>query len=205
MFRRRATTWTLAVSGACLAVALSVGLAVASGGGSGGGTTLSPSAAKQQYLDWLQQQRAQDLAGPAAPKNIVPSFAPCSPQPLPTAGLDNNSVQVGPGSYDTFVTSNQWTGPISGSTQQSFVVWAGITGTQASTPGVPAVAVSVRSLSADGCTVTLTRVGTFTVPQATGAASITAVNGPWVSLRTSAGGVSYFNLSSDQFSTTTSA
>jgi hypothetical protein len=43
------------------------------------------------------------------------------------------------------------------------------------------------------------------MPQATGAASITTVNGTWVSLRTSAGAVSYFNLSSDQFSATAPA
>ena len=62
------------------------------------------------------------------PAGYVPTFAPCAPIVLPTMGINNSPVQVGPGSWDDFVTANQWTGPVGSSRSESYVVWAGATG-----------------------------------------------------------------------------
>jgi hypothetical protein len=166
------------------------------------GDTGDTAAAKQQYQALLQQGYSQDQAAIPAPKaaaGVLPSFAPCSPEALPSAGIDNSPVQVGPDSYEAFVTSNQWTGPVATAASPAYVVWAGVTGENASPPGIPAVVVDVRTLSPDGCTVTTAEVGTFTEPVATGPLSITSVQGTWVYLQTPNGVPFYFNLATDQF------
>jgi hypothetical protein len=94
---------------------------------------------------------------------------------LPTAGIDNSAVQVGPGSWDDFVASNQWTGPVASSAHESYVVWAGATGDAAKPPGVPAVAVDVVSIGADGCSTQTTHYEVFTYRLAAGPLEITSV------------------------------
>jgi hypothetical protein len=162
--------------------------------------------AKQQYVALLQQGYAQDQDGVPAPKDVAgsvpPSLPACSPEPLPSAGINDGAVQFGAGSYETFITSNQWTGPVAASTSSAYVVYAGMTGESAATADVPAIEVDIRTLSPDGCTVTTAQVGTFTEPKAVNKFTITSVQGVWVFLETPNGVPFYFNLDTDQFSTT---
>jgi hypothetical protein len=128
------------------------------------------------------------------PAGYVPTFAPCAPIVLPTMGIDNSSVQVGPGSWDDFVTANQWTGPVGSSSTESYVVWAGATGDAAVPPGVPAVAVDIRTVGSDGCSTQTTVVGVFTDGPARGPLEITSVRDGLVYLSARSGSPVAFSL-----------
>jgi hypothetical protein len=137
--------------------------------------------------------------GTPAPKNIVPSFPPCSPYALPTPGVNSAPVQVGPDSWDDFVTSNQWTGPVNGSSDESYVVWAGMTGQDGNPPNTPAVAVALRSLSSDHCATTQSAIRTFTI-SAPGSLRIISASAGSVILEAANSDQQYsFNLTSDGF------
>ena len=136
-----------------------------------------------------------------APKGLgPPSFPPCSPVVAPTPGIDNRDVQVGPDSWENFVTSDQWMGPKDGSSVHWYHVWAGTTGEAVVPPHVPAVWVDLITVSPDRCTINPTTVGDFTNAGARGALSITSVQGSWVSLRATDGQRFYFDLATDHFS-----
>jgi hypothetical protein len=109
-------------------------------------------------------------------------------------GIDNNPVQVGPGSWDDFVTANQWTGPVGSSPTESYVVWAGATGDAAAPPGVPAVAVDIRTVGSDGCSTQTTAVGVFTDAPARGPLKITSVRDGLVYLSARSGSPVAFSL-----------
>jgi hypothetical protein len=136
------------------------------------------------------QQSASDRAAPVAtkpPEGYVPSFAACARIALPTAGIDDSAIQVGPDSWIQFVTTNQWTGPVGSSNTESYVVWAGATGNAAAPPGVPAVVVAVRTIGSDGCSTQTTEVGTYADRSAAGPLRITSVTGGIVYLRAPSG------------------
>lgn len=189
----------VALGAAAAAIAVGVAIARAAVPGSGPGVT-----AQQPYQAQLAQAHAADRAASPAPKSpqTPPSFAPCSPEALPTAGIDDSSTQVGPGSWETFVTTNQWTGPVAGGGSSAYVLWAGVTGESAPAPGLPAVAVDIRTLSSDGCTVTTRPVGIFTEHRTSGTLAVISVQGDWVSLRSPDGAPLYFDLATDRFTAT---
>jgi hypothetical protein len=112
--------------------------------------------------------------------------------------LDNSPVQVGPDSWDVFVTSNQWLGPVNGSTLRWYSVWAGATGDAATTPGVAALWVNITSLDADMCSTSTQTIGQFTDRGAKGSFRITEVSGSSVYLKNGADDA-VFNLASDTF------
>jgi|GEM_PF-4222970 len=141
---------------------------------------------------------ASPSATPAPKGGPPPSFSPCAPIATPKLGLDNSSVQVGPDSWDVFVTSNQWLGPVNGSTFRWYSVWAGTTGDAATAPGVAAVWVNITSLGSDLCTTNTHTVGQFTDSGAKGSFRITAVSGSSVYLKNGAD-ETVFNLTSDTF------
>jgi hypothetical protein len=146
--------------------------------------------------------RAAVAASPSptpAPKGgPSPSFSPCAPIATPRLGLDNSPVQVGPDSWDVFVTSNQWLGPLDGSTVRWYSVWAGTTGDAATAPGVAAVWVDITSLGSYSCSTNTHTVGQFTDRGAKGSFRITAVSGSSVYLKNGAD-KAVFNLTSDTF------
>ena len=113
-------------------------------------------------------------------------------------GLDNSPVQVGPDSWDVFVTSNQWLGSVNGSTVRWYSVWAGTTGDAATAPGVAAVWVNITSLGSDLCSTNTHTVGQFTDRGAKGSFRITAVSGSSVYLSNGPDRV-VFNLVDDRF------
>lgn len=135
---------------------------------------------------------------PAPKGGPPPSFPPCAPIATPTMGLDNSPVQVGPDSWDVFVTSNQWLGPVDGSTVRWYSVWAGTTGDAATPPGVAAVWVNITSLGSDLCSTNTHTVGQFTDRGAKGSFRITAVSGSSVYLSNGPDRV-VFNLVDDRF------
>src|SRR5579864_6484820 len=95
-----------------------------------------------------------------APRNSTPpSFPPCVPIATATPGTNHGGLQVGPDSWEDFITSNQWIGPNNGSRLSWYHVYAGMTGEAATPPHVPAVWVVRATLSTDGCTTNLATVG----------------------------------------------
>jgi hypothetical protein len=138
----------------------------------------------------------------AAPKNSTPpSFPPCPPITTATPGINNSGVQVGPDSWEDFITSNQWIGPKNGSRLNWYHVYAGMTGEAATPPHVPAVWVDLTTLSTDGCTINVATIGDFTDRSAGGTLSITSVENEWVHLESASGAQFSFDLTSDRFST----
>ena len=137
-----------------------------------------------------------------APKVPETSFPPCVPGPTPSPGIKNGGVQVGPDSYDDFVTSDQWIGPKPGSSLSLYQVFAGVTGDQATPPGVPAVWVDVITFSSDRCSTTGTTIGDFLDATAGGPLTITSVAVPLVYLRSAKGTMLFFNLVTHRFATT---
>lgn len=135
---------------------------------------------------------------PAPKGGTPPSFSPCAPVATPPLGLDNSRVQVGPDSWDVFVTSNQWLGPVGGSTVRWYNVWAGTTGDASASPGVAAVWVNITSLGSDLCSTTTHTVGEFTDRGSKGSFRITTVSGSRVYLRN---GIeeAVFSLTTDTF------
>jgi hypothetical protein len=153
---------------------------------------------------------SQALATPPAespaPKIAAsPSFAPCPPVVTATPGINSGAVQVGPDSWETFVTSNQWIGPKNGSATTWYHVYAGRTGEAATPPDVASIWVDMTTLSSDQCSINPLTVGDFTDPGAQGALSITSVQDLWVYLRAADGQRIYFNLGTDRFSTSAPA
>ncbi len=140
----------------------------------------------------------QPSTTPAPKGGPSPSFSPCAPIPTPRQGLDSSPVQVGPDSWDVFVTSNQWLGPVADSTVRWYGVWAGTTGDAATTPGVAAVWVDITSLGPDLCSTTTRTVGQFTDRGAKGTFQITKVSGSHVYLKNGADKV-VFSLTGDTF------
>jgi hypothetical protein len=199
--KRLTLHWSIGASAVLILTAgAAVGVVVAA---SSPGT---PSSANQ-ILAQKQQQLAQEqetmAAAPRAtkpPAGYVPSFAPCSPVPLPTAGIDDSAVQVGPSSWDVFQTSNQWTGPVTGASGSIETVWAGMTGDQASPPNVPAVEIRVSTWSSDGCTVISGAPELYTYPAATGPLTIEAVQDGALTLHTAAGLAIDFSAADGSFS-----
>jgi hypothetical protein len=141
---------------------------------------------------------ASPSSTPAPKGGPSPSFSPCAPIATPRLGLDNSPAQVGPDSWDLFVTSNQWIGPVNGSTVRWYSVWAGTTGDAATAPGVAAVWVNITSLGSDLCSTNTHTVGQFTDRGAKGSFRITAVSGSTVYLMNRAD-KAVFNLTNDTF------
>ena len=176
---------------------------VAAGALAGCGASLAGSTQSATHLS--EQQTPSLPPAPVAtkpPVGYVPSFPPCAPIALPTAGIDNSSVQVGPGSWDAFVASNQWTGPVGSSANESYVVWAGATGDAANPPGVPAVAVDVVSIGADRCSTQTTKYEVFTYRPAAGPLHVTSVKGDIVYLSAPSTPHLSFSLVTHRFTTT---
>lgn len=96
------------------------------------------------------------------------------------------------------MTSNQWLGPVNGSTVQWYSVWAGTTGDAATVTGVAAVWVNITTLGADLCSTNTHTVGQFTDRGAKGSFRITAVSGSSVYL-TNGAEEAVFDLASDTF------
>ncbi len=200
MNRRYAVRGAIAAAFVGSVAAITIGIGRAAGGGP------SPvpdfAAAKQQYLTQQSNQRADNAAGPRASKSVVPSFVPCSPTAFSTASaIDNSSIQIGPDSGDLFATSNQWSGPVGSGANEAYSVWAGMTGRFSSSPGLPAVAVAISTLTADGCGIDRSQVHIYTFSAAGGALRITGASAGVVSLRSQTGATLYFNLASNSFST----
>lgn len=133
---------------------------------------------------------------PAPKGGPSPSLSPCAPIATPRLGMDNSPIQVGPDSWDVFVTSNQWLGPVNGSTVRWYGVWAGMTGDAATAPGVAAVWVNITTLGSDLCSTSTHTVGQFTDHGAKGSFRITEVNGSSVYLKNGAD-KAVFSLTSD--------
>jgi hypothetical protein len=132
------------------------------------------------------------------PSDVVRAVQPI---PVPTPWLDNSSVQVGPDSWDVFVASNYWFGPVGTSHVNAYQIWAGMTGDAAMPPGVPAVWVDILTIGSDGCSTSSREVGEFTDPGAGGTLTITSIHGSVVSLRSAHGRNLTFSLSSHRFAT----
>ena len=180
-----------------LRVVLALSLLMASACGSAQGVHQ-----RQTSTAWASTAVSDPPTTSPAPKNSTPpSFPPCVPIATATPGTNNGGVQVGPDSWEDFVTSNQWIGPINGSRLNWYHVYAGMTGEAATPPHVPAVWVVRTTLSTDGCTINLTTVGDFTDRSAGGLLSITSVQGVWVYLQAARGSHFYFDLTTDRFST----
>jgi hypothetical protein len=120
-------------------------------------------------------------------------------------GINDSAVQVGPDSWETFVTANQWMGPKNGSATTWYHVYAGSTGEAAIPPHVASIWVDMTTLSSDQCSISTVTVGDFSDLAARGALSITSVQDPWVYLRAADGQRLYFNLATDRFSTSAPA
>jgi hypothetical protein len=135
---------------------------------------------------------------PAPKGGPSPSFSPCAPIATPMMGLDNSPIQVGPASWDIFVTSNQWLGPVNGSSVRWYGVWAGKTGDATTAPGTAAVWIDITSLGSDLCSTSTQWVGQFTDRGAKGSFRITEVSGSSVYLKNGAD-KAVFNLTSDTF------
>jgi hypothetical protein len=127
------------------------------------------------------------------------SFPPCVPSPTPSPGINAGPVQVGPDSWDAFVTADQWIGPKPGSSSSLYQVFAGMTGDAATPPGVPAVWVNVITFSSDRCSTTGTTIGEFLDRIAGGTLTITSVAVPLVYLRSSKGTTLSFDLFTHRF------
>jgi hypothetical protein len=136
-----------------------------------------------------------------APKSPPSSFPPCVPSPTPSPGINAGPVQVGPDSYDVFVTSDHWIGPKPGSSLSLYQVFAGVTGDAATQPGVPAVWVKVITFSGARCSTTGTNVGEFLDTSAGGTLTITSVVAPIVYLRSGKGTALTFDLVTHRFAT----
>ncbi|MEO9045156.1 MAG: hypothetical protein ABI352_09065 [Candidatus Dormibacter sp.] len=147
----------------------------------------------------LSTTYATDVALPNPTSIGVSSFSPCPPLVTGSPGIDSNSVQVGPDSYDTFVTTNQWVGPVNGSSVHWYHVYAGATGQQAQPPSVPAIWVNGTTVTSDLCGIDLTAIGTFINRSAHGPLRIAAVNGALVHLSTSAGEHFVFDLATRRY------
>ena len=132
--------------------ALTIGLGLAISLGACGATAVPTGPADQ--AGGTAAAVASPPPTPAPKGGPPPSFSPCAPAATPLLGLDNSPVQVGPDSWDVFVTSNQWLGPVSGSTVRWYNVWAGTTGDATTIPGVAAVWVDITSLGSDLCSTT---------------------------------------------------
>ena len=96
------------------------------------------------------------------------------------------------------MTSNQWLGPVSGSTVRWYDVWAGTTGDATTIPGVAAVWVDITSLGSDLCSTSTLTVGEFTDRGAEGSFRITTVSGSRVYLKNGAD-EAVFSLITDTF------
>jgi hypothetical protein len=160
-------------------------------------------AAKQQRLAQIQGSMAAAPVATKPPLGFVPSFAPCVPIPMPTAGVDNSQAQVGPEPFDLFVAANQWSGFVGGPSSVLYRVWAGVTGGAAADPGVPAVAVATYTWSTDNCTVTPVTPQIFMYPAGSGPLTITTVSAGVVELEIgSANTPLYFGIADQQFAVT---
>lgn len=180
-----------AVAGTLLLVAIAVGTVVTVAGG------LSP---KQQYLQNVQSRDA------AAARNVTPktkaelsAAARSSAGPKAVRAEGILDLHQGPVPSSQFAVTNQWAGPISGSGDVWYRVFAGANAPGQSGSGTPAVYVDTSTPTSDGYSFDITFVGIFTLPSADSALTITAVNGSVIDLKTQAGRVYHFDLSARQY------
>lgn len=177
---------------------LLVGLAVGTVATVAGGLT-----PKQQFLQAVQSHDAAlALKGTKKSKAQVASEAAASSISGRKAQRAQGILDVhqGPVPASKFGVSNQWAGPIPGSGDVWYRVFAGVNAPGFSGPGTPAIYVDSSTPTPDGYSVTINFVGIYPVSGADSAVSITAVNGNIVDLRTETGRVFHFNLSTRQFS-----
>ena len=86
-----------------------------------------------------------------------------------------------------------------------YAVLSGARGEASVAAGQSAVTVYTETLRSDACGVNYSYVGTFTNTDTQGPLSITAASGRWLSLSSPPGQLQYFDLTADQFATSTSA
>jgi hypothetical protein len=185
MRHRNFLTW-IAVGGLAI-FALAVGAVASMAGG------MSP---KDQFVQQMQQERAAAVAAPRAPKNVAGPLAPSAKLARQSGILD---VHQGPVQGSDFLVSNSWQGPVNGSGDTWYVVWAGSKVNPDGSSGAPGVIVHRQTPTADGMSVTDEAVGTFTARGANGSLTITAQNGAILDLRTASGQLIRFNLVTGQF------
>ncbi|HEY8838821.1 MAG TPA: hypothetical protein VIO16_14335 [Dehalococcoidia bacterium] len=180
-----------AIGGTVLLVAVAAGTVVTLAGG------LSP---KAQFAQNIQDQRA--AAAHAAPARLKPA-QPETPAPYagPKAVRAQGILDIhqGPVPASEFGVTNQWAGPVNGSGEVWYRVFAGAKAPGVSGSGTPAVYVDRSTPTPDGYGVDISFVGIFTLPGADSALTITAVNGSIVDLQTQAGHVYHFDLSVNQY------
>lgn len=179
-----------AIAGTILLVAMAAGTVVTIAGGP---------TAKQQFLQNVQDQDAARGAGaPAHGKTGHSAATAVAPQKATRAEgiLD---VHQGPVPASQFGVSNQWSGPVPGSGEVWYRVFAGADAPGQSGSGTPAVYVDTSTPTPDGYSFTISFVGIYTAPKADSALTITAVNGSVIDLRTQGGQVYHFNLATKEY------
>jgi hypothetical protein len=161
-----------------------------------GATASTPS--KVSLDQKTAEHKVAAQAGPVAPKDGSVQAPSSTEKPVPVAGIIDG--RQGPVSALEFQVSNSWQGPVPGSSTDWYAVWAGVTGSAARTPGVPAVLVYVARPTADGFGFIDTQIGLYTVAQADGPLKVTAISYYVLDLQTPTGELFHFNVQTDQFS-----
>lgn len=165
---------------------------------------------KQSYLSTERQRIIQGQAGGwAAKQSALANLQTPGPQPpcirialpFPSGGIIPNR-QGGPfGSSANFQAVSSW----AGSTVQGgpvYAVWSGALPYPSGAPHASAVTVYTETLNGDGCGVTYSFVGTFTLGGVEPPVTIVAATGRWLTLSSPSGALWYFDVVGDRFAST---
>jgi len=182
-----------AIAGTLLLLAIAAGTVVTLAGG------LNP---KQQFL-----QSVQDRDAAAARNGTRKSKAEVSAAAAANSNAGSKAVRAqgildvhqGPVPASEFAVTNQWAGPINGSGDVWYRVFAGANAPGLSGSGTPAVYVDTSTPTSDGYAVDIKFVGIYTLSTADSWLTITAVNGTVFDLKTQSGSVYHFDLITKQF------
>jgi len=188
---RRKRSLALVGAGFAVAILLIVAAAVTL---ASTGATPSPKISLDQKTT---EHRAAAEAGPIAPKDGSVQAPTSTAQPVPVTGIIDS--RQGPVSPLEFQVLNSWQGPVLGSANW-YEVSAGVTGSEAATPGVPGVLVYVASPTSDGFGFTEASLGLYTNAQADGPLKVTGFNNLVLDLQTPSGKLFSFDLTTRRFS-----
>jgi hypothetical protein len=152
---------------------------------------------KELFQQQYDKERAAAVVSPRAPKVDAQTVPGVSAKPKRTPGIVD--VKQGPVRSSEFAVVNSWSGPVSAGGATWYVVWAGATASESTSPGLPGVIVDLQQPNADGFGFLDTIVGTFTDRNADGAFAIKGVNGTTLILSTPTGHVYNFDLQTHLF------
>ena len=179
-----------AAAGTLLLVAVAAGTVATMAGG------LS---AKQQYLQNVQNQDAARAANAPQHSKTVPSASPALSAQKATRAQGILDIHQGPVPASQFGVTNQWTGPVPGSGDVWYRVFAGANFPGTSSAGTPAIYVDLSTPTPDGYGFDIKFVGIYTIPAADTWLTVTAVNGSLVDLMTQSGRVYHFDLTTKSY------